>query len=146
MSAATYLGTPCKHGHDGLRYVASGGCVACMKKTSRNNFNKDPTAYKARSRARYATEGGREDRRQRNLIQNYGVTLEQYDAMAALQNNQCAICGGGPNGSHSRLVVDHDHKTNQVRGLLCAMCNIGLGNFVDDPERLSKAALYLKGW
>lgn len=24
-----YLGKPCRHGHSGLRYVSTGGCVDC---------------------------------------------------------------------------------------------------------------------
>lgn len=51
---------------------------------------------------------------------------------------QCVICGtSGP------LVVDHDHKTGQVRGMLCSSCNCGLGHFKDDPLLLEFAAQYL---
>lgn len=51
----------------------------------------------------------------------------------------CTICGNnGPN-----LSIDHDHKSNQVRGLLCMNCNIGIGHFKDDPELLEFARIYL---
>jgi hypothetical protein len=51
---------------------------------------------------------------------------------------QCVICG-----SEEKLVVDHDHISGQVRGLLCNHCNRGLGHFKDDPMLLEFATQYL---
>lgn len=51
---------------------------------------------------------------------------------------ECTICGDETN-----LVVDHDHKTNTVRGLLCNKCNKGLGLFRDNPDFLEFARIYL---
>lgn len=72
----------------------------------------------------------------------YGITPEQYDALLASQDNRCAICrseGSGPKGWH----VDHDHVTGTVRGLLCGPCNLGLGHFNDDVDRLRAAIAYI---
>lgn len=78
----------------------------------------------------------------------YGITLEEYLDLAEKQNFVCAICGKENfpmNGCHSGcLVVDHDHKTGKVRGLLCHNCNRALGLFQDSPFLLEKASDYLK--
>jgi len=51
---------------------------------------------------------------------------------------ECTICA-----SKVDLVVDHDHKTNKIRGMLCNRCNQGIGQFKDDPELLEYARIYL---
>lgn len=51
---------------------------------------------------------------------------------------ECVICG-----SEEPLVVDHDHNTGKIRGMLCNHCNRGLGHFRDDPTLLEFAAQYL---
>jgi Recombination endonuclease VII len=74
----------------------------------------------------------------------YNITLEEYDALVEKQDGQCAICGSTESiGLNKRFVVDHNHETGEVRGLLCSTCNTGLGNFYDNPESLLKAAQYL---
>lgn len=50
----------------------------------------------------------------------------------------CTICGD--NGD---LVVDHDHSTKKIRGVLCNKCNKGLGLFRDSPDLLEYARIYL---
>lgn len=81
-------------------------------------------------------------RRARGLSK-YGLTVEQYDAMLAAQGGVCAICVYSPL-TGKPLHVDHDHRTNKVRGLLCGNCNTALGMFEDDPETLTSAIAYLK--
>jgi hypothetical protein len=51
---------------------------------------------------------------------------------------ECVICG-----ANEKLVIDHDHNTGKIRGLLCGHCNRGLGHFRDDPTLLEFAAQYL---
>lgn len=72
---------------------------------------------------------------------NYGLTIEEIEAMAA---DGCMICGTFDwRGRHDRPHVDHDHKTGKVRGVLCSECNYGLGKFKDDPALLKAAIDYL---
>ncbi len=89
--------------------------------------------YRARALARSRGEPGR----RRRLMSDYGITLEDYDAMLAAQNGACAICR---RRSQRRLAVDHCHLTGMVRALLCDGCNKGLGNFEDQPGWLRRAA------
>lgn len=73
--------------------------------------------------------------------EKYGFTKAELDALLA-QHDTCAICGGDKWG-HKGPVVDHDHATGRVRGILCGNCNMGLGRFRDDPELVRAAADYL---
>lgn len=77
------------------------------------------------------------------ILAQYGLTEEGYDELLKNQNGACAICGKGRNEMKSHLVVDHDHKTGKVRGLLCVQCNTSLGNLKDQTDLLKKAAEYL---
>jgi len=67
-----------------------------------------------------------------------------FHARRDTQKGVCAVCGRVETWRLPRkLSVDHDHLTGIVRGLLCHRCNIGIGYFEDDPERLHSAAKYL---
>lgn len=72
----------------------------------------------------------------------YGITTAEYWNLVAEQKGVCAICG---KSDGKKLHIDHDHKTNKVRGLLCGNCNKGLGLFKDDVSLLDKAIKYLDG-
>lgn len=79
----------------------------------------------------------------------FGMSAQDYDRMRDGQGGQCAICGGQQDinqktGKPRQLGVDHCHKTNKVRGLLCVNCNRGLGYFSDDIGRLKSAIAYLE--
>ena len=65
------------------------------------------------------------------------------EAMLESQNNTCIICGITPDKSKKQFVIDHNHKTHVIRGVLCNNCNVGLGYFKDDPGRLAMAIKYL---
>lgn len=86
------------------------------------------------------------------LRRNFGISLEEYEAILAAQGGVCAVCHSPrvPSDSGKRvhlhpLHVDHDHRTGVVRGLLCYRCNTALGYFRDDIRLLGSAIHYLGG-
>lgn len=72
-------------------------------------------------------------------LREYGLTLAEFQAMQEHAGGKCAICG-----DEAPLVIDHDHETMEVRGLLCQLCNIMLGSGRDSIERLLAGAEYLR--
>jgi hypothetical protein len=79
-----------------------------------------------------------------NLKRRFGITLEEYDKLLVKQNNSCAICKRNQTEFKIKLAVDHNHKTGEIRGLLCNNCNNGLGRFKDNKVLLSEAIKYLE--
>ena len=71
----------------------------------------------------------------------YGVTFEFLNNLRAAQGNKCAICFDTL--KNGKVDTDHCHLTGKIRGILCPMCNRGLGMFKDNPELLMSAYKYL---
>jgi hypothetical protein len=84
-----------------------------------------------------------ETRRKWNRAKLYNFPPELYNQRLAEQENSCAICGTNTPGGRGQFHADHDHETNQPRGVLCHNCNVALGNFQDNPEILRAAIEYL---
>ena len=72
----------------------------------------------------------------RGRMQRYGVSDPEFREMVEAQNGICAICKFRP-----AIDLDHCHKTNKIRKVLCSKCNLGL-HFVEDVEWLEKAKQY----
>lgn len=72
-------------------------------------------------------------------LKRYNLTREGFDDLHQRANGACQICGT----ETARLAIDHDHRTGEVRGLLCTSCNTGIGLLGDDVGRLHKAIEYL---
>jgi hypothetical protein len=73
------------------------------------------------------------------------IRVSEYRQLLERQSGKCAICGNDSPGAHYRvLLVDHNHLTNKIRGLLCNECNIGLGRFKDSIDLLKRAIAYLE--
>lgn len=71
----------------------------------------------------------------------HGLSTKQYYDLFIEQNGRCLICK--ETSPKKKLAVDHCHKTNKVRGLLCQSCNIALGLFKDNTTVLMNAVEYL---
>ena len=79
----------------------------------------------------------------RRRLRPYGLDLKGYNDLWMRQGGVCAICGSEHGSRNKVLAVDHSHKTNAVRGLLCDNCNILLGKCKDSVELLERAMVYL---
>lgn len=90
----------------------------------------------------YANPAKSQLKRERQKLRQWGLTVEAYEQLLTEQGGVCAICSR-PCPSGRKLAVDHDHETGRVRGLLCGVCNRGLGYFKDDKGLLEAAVLYL---
>lgn len=81
----------------------------------------------------------------KKTVESHGLTLEQYEAMLAAQAGVCAICKCEQTTKRRyRLSIDHCHETGVARGLLCELCNQGIGCLRDDPKILETALEYLR--
>lgn len=92
----------------------------------------------------YRTEEENKRRRKNSqLLRDFGITLMDYEIQMARQSGVCASCGDPP-PPDKYLSVDHKHSTGEPRALLCNGCNLGIGFFKEDPDRLLKAVEYLR--
>lgn len=132
---------------DGLMIM----CKPCNKAKRYEWVKNNPDKVKAYSRLRYqiVKSDGRykkmkstntEARARYKRKERYGLTNEDFQLMMFAQTGKCAIC----NNKLIRPHVDHCHKTNVVRGILCVHCNRGLGEFFDNTDLLLKAIIYLQ--
>lgn len=96
-----------------------------QRERGRRNYSANPAPYKKRNR--------------RSILNTYGLTEDQYQAMLTAQDGRCLICLR----RMSLPAIDHCHTTGVVRGLLCRGCNAALGHFHDDPVVLTRAVEYL---
>lgn len=117
-----------------------------MRKNRRDRYqNDDSYREKTKIQVKQARLRNPNTKVNNRLVKEFGITLEQYNDILKKQGGKCAICGTDriPKGK-KMLFVDHCHKTNKVRGILCHNCNMGLGHFMDNVESLKNAIAYLE--
>lgn len=74
----------------------------------------------------------------------YGLTIFELRELQEACEDRCWICGQPESVPNRSLAVDHDHRTGQVRGLLCTRCNTVIGWMKDDHRVIRAAADYVE--
>lgn len=119
-------------------------CKPCCAKKTKASFAKNGRP-KSPERSAYMRSHYQKRGHWQFIQRKYGITADEYQELHDAQGGVCAICRRSEEAvGRSRLSIDHDHVTGKTRGLLCGQCNIGLGNFQDDPALLTVAAGYLE--
>lgn len=140
----------CKSSANGRQYE----CRACTK-IRMKVWYQSLTPEQKREKRRYQKQHRDENKEMYYWVRiesHYKLTQQDFEAILAAQDGGCAICGSPePGGRWAQWSVDHDHACCSgikscgecVRGILCYMCNQGLGSFKDSVVSLRRAADYL---
>jgi hypothetical protein len=161
-----YHSKPCKVCNETLKFVSGYSCVKCV---TERTVNRDPEVGKRYIKSdkgqrwlsefrtsdtnksiqnRYHKQRYKSDPeyyKNRNMINRYGIGLDQYQLMLEQQNYSCAICGKHQTQTaKGHLVIDHCHDSNIIRKLLCSSCNVALGMAYEDVDILYKMIDYVR--
>lgn len=117
---------------------------------NRERQKKKMEQYKA-ERWKDDLDGKRQYVKEVHLKHKYGITLETFERMVVERDEKCDICKEDFDYSSKSTspAIDHDHNLTKdsdkfIRGVLCMRCNLALGHFKDDIERMERAIKYLK--
>lgn len=117
----------CKNGHDPELYqMLPSGVYYCK-------------GCKYENSARYR-EKNRQSLRLKNRAFRVDIQLEKFYELWNKEDGFCPICGAW--FGEVDFVLDHNHETGAVRGILCYSCNTGLGLFKENLDSLQKAMSY----
>ena len=108
-------------------------CFRCRTWKKHEMFSKDG------SRGGRKTSSCKACSSKASTASRYGMTVSELADFRDFHKNICAICL-----SDTNLVIDHDHKTGKIRGLLCQNCNSAIGKFKESPDIMLKAIEYVK--
>jgi hypothetical protein len=118
---------------------------------SLDSFTKDKLSYYCKNccndfQSNYR-KNNKKYQKEYHMRKKYNLSLEDYNKMLAEQEHKCKLCGidevySGKKG----LVVDHNHKTGQIRSLLCGNCNTALGSFKENEKIILNAVDYLRSY
>lgn len=116
-------------------------CIADGVTTQREAKHPGPRCFTHHKAFRKASK----ERAHDAMVQRtYGLGPGDYDRLLAAQGGKCAVLGCRATGRTKRLAVDHNHKTGEVRGILCGPHNQLIGYNQDSPEAFRSIADYLE--
>lgn len=128
----------------------NGLCGACYQSKWINSSKKNKKQRHKRYLDQLSSGRANDANWRYKLKTNFNMTIEQFENMLDSQNYVCAICKEPETrpdvrtGKPRRLSIDHCHKTNKIRGLLCCRCNRTLGWFQDNIQLFHSAIIYLE--
>jgi hypothetical protein len=139
---------------DGL----SSQCKSCKNNRQKIYHIENKTYISEKQRERYSKPENKQKKKERqekpenkirkkelHLKRLYGLSLKEHNEMLVRQNYKCKICKINEKDVGIKgLVVDHNHKTKQIRGLLCGPCNTAIGLLKEDIDIILRVLNYLK--
>ena len=116
-----------------------------MPRGIHTTFNEYRQAWRKANPEKVAAQNqrARETQRAWRFRTEYKINLEKYNEMFQDQKGLCGICKRPQSDFQYRFAVDHDHKTQKIRGLLCMRCNTHLA-FVEDSILFLSTKEYLR--
>ena len=147
MTDKTYLGKPCKHGHDGTRYKSNSICVKCHKKYAhvcKNWIEKNKERHLSNSQEWYKNHKEQKRQKQKDWnkanpdklrvhyqnrksrVGNQRINEKDIKFIFSLQKGCCAIC----RTTLDSYEIDHikplslggKHEKDNIQ-ILCRSCN-----------------------
>jgi hypothetical protein len=117
------------------------------EKIKKRDRERNTAKWKIKSKDMEWMKNRRERRANSKLKMKHGIIVElgTRGRMIQSQSGRCMICNS-PFKSNSDAHLDHNHKTGQIRDILCCNCNHGLGMFKDNPDIIRQAEQYLRKW
>ncbi len=139
----------CKHRHlltgDNVLPMFKGAqgvrCRSCFNARRRKHYAKNHS--KIRKAANTWRKNNPDKVRKWKLKHEYALSPEDYEQILSAQGYCCAICSRSFLDEKNKPVIDHDHQSEEVRGILCSSCNVGLGFLGDTLPNIEAACKYL---
>jgi hypothetical protein len=124
-------------------------CRECRRLAAKETFFLDNKKIRERARAKWSVNPDSPEKRKRKSLNKIGWTPELFEACVKEQEGTCAICKKvltfEKKMSGSKGCADHEHsKPPKPRGVLCATCNLGIGQLQDSAEVLESALAYIR--